>query len=75
MSWLSGVIASAFALAVVVPVDVWVFADARRRQRERRPVELHVGTLELTAPLQWLAGCVVLVVLFVPLYLVARQQS
>jgi hypothetical protein len=60
---------------VLVPVDVWVYLDARRRTATSAPVRLEVGSFGIERPVQWLAGCVVLFVVFVPAYLVARQQS
>lgn len=70
-----GLIGSAFALALLVPIDVWVFLDARRRERARDEVQLGVGPLLFSRPSQWLAGCLLLFVVFVPAYLVARTRS
>lgn len=70
-----GLIGSAFALALLVPVDVWVFLDARRRERDHDQVQLEIGPLRFERPTQWLAGCLLLFVVFVPAYLVARQHA
>lgn len=70
-----GLAGSAFALALIVPVDLWVYLDARRRERVHDEVQLEFGPLTFDRPSQWLAGCIVLFVIFVPAYLVARKHS
>jgi hypothetical protein len=69
-----GLVGSAFALALLVPVDLWVYLDARGRERAQDRVQLAVGPLVFERPSQWLAGCIVLFVIFVPAYLVARKH-
>lgn len=64
------------ALAVVVIVlDGWVYVDARRRSNARRPVVASIGALVLETPIAWLLACLLLWVVFFPLYLVARSNS
>lgn len=70
-----GLVGSAFALAILAPVDLWVYVDARRRERLHDPVRVAAGPLVFDRPGQWLAGCIVLFVIFVPTYLVARKDS
>jgi hypothetical protein len=60
-------------LVVVFSCDVWIVMEARARQAEGRPVVATVGPVTVSTPGQWLLGCLVLWVLAVPLYLVARK--
>ncbi|MGE0819906.1 MAG: hypothetical protein AB7O74_14720 [Candidatus Nanopelagicales bacterium] len=60
-------------LAVAVAVDAWVFLDAKRRQDSGDDVVASVGPVTLSEPAHWLLGCIVLWILVVPLYLVARR--
>ena len=62
-------------LVVVAALDLWVYLDARARQRRGREVSLTVGSLQIDRPEVWLALCLVLFVLFFPLYLVARRET
>jgi hypothetical protein len=62
-------------LVLVVVLDVWVYADAERRRDARRPVVASIGTLVLETPVAWLLACLLLWVLFFPMYLVARSNS
>lgn len=57
-----------------VCVDAWVFIDARRWLRAGTPVECRLGTLHIATPIGWALACVVLFVVFVPIYLVARRD-
>jgi hypothetical protein len=72
---MAGVTVTLVAVVVLVALDWWVYVDAQTRERARRPVEMQLGTLQIDVPRLWLACCVVLFVVFFPLYLVARQQS
>jgi len=67
------------ALLLIVPVvvlltAVLVLRDARARERARRPVVVTVGTLTVADPAVWAALCVVLWVVALPAYLVARSH-
>lgn len=64
---------SLLLLTVALVVDVWVLLDARRRSRSDDPVVATVGPVTLSTPEQWFVGCLLLWVLVVPLYLVARR--
>jgi hypothetical protein len=63
------------ALAILVPVDLWVFLDATERARRGHPVATVLGTFTIETPQQWLIGCLGVLVLFLPLYLRAREAS
>jgi hypothetical protein len=60
------------ALAVVIIVDLWVYVDARAQEQRGTPVVFSLGAFVVDTPGTWFACCVVLFVIFVPLYLVGR---
>jgi hypothetical protein len=64
------------ALAVVgclLVVASWVWIDADSRAREDEPVSVSIGHLTIETPAAWSLGCLILSVIFVPLYLIARS--
>ncbi|MEV4705465.1 hypothetical protein [Actinoplanes sp. NPDC049316] len=63
------------AFLVVVTVDLWVYRDARNRQRRGNPATVAVGSLRVETPEAWFLGCLLLVVVFVPLYLTATGRN
>ncbi len=70
------VVGSLVVLLAVVAVDLWVYDDARRRAGQGRPVVVVLfGSWEIGTPVAWLAGCLLLWVFFVPLYVRARQDG
>ena len=69
-SWVSLVV-----LLAVVASDAWVYTDARRWAAAGRPVYLRVGRLTVATPLAWLVGCVVLWIVFFPIYCVSRSRE
>jgi hypothetical protein len=56
-------------------VSLWVLQDARSRVERDRPVVATVGGFTVDRPEVWAALCLLVVVLFVPLYLVARSAD
>ena len=64
-------------LVVVVlgATSLWVLQDARSRVQLHRPVVATFGGLTVERPEVWAALCLLLVVLFLPLYLVARSAQ
>jgi hypothetical protein len=64
-----------FLLVVVLATDVWVYRDALTHERRGRPVEVSFGSLQVDTPTAWLLGCLVLWVIFLPLYLTARRNT
>ena len=62
-------------LVIVVAIDVWVYLDAHARAGRRRPVVASIGSLVLQTPGTWMVACLVLWILFFPMYLVARSRS
>ncbi|NNC13754.1 hypothetical protein HII28_17960 [Planctomonas sp. JC2975] len=61
------------AIAVLVILDLWVYPDACSRARQNEPVAVRLGGFTIDAPRVWVAFCVVLFVIFFPLYLAARR--
>ncbi len=62
-------------LLIVVGVDVWVYVDAKARQDGPDEVVMTFGSFSVDTPTAWLVGCLLLFVVFFPLYLVARRAS
>lgn len=59
---------------VVVCLDLWVLADARRWARQGTPVVLHFRSLTVETPEAWAVACLLLFVIFMPIYVVARRS-
>jgi hypothetical protein len=53
---------------------VWVYQDAQFQVRRGTPVYLSVGTFRVDTPAAWLFVCVVLWIIFFPLYVLARGR-
>lgn len=66
---------SLFVLIAWLMSIVWVYRDARARARAGRPVRLMAGWFQVTSADAWTAGCVILWIVFFPMYLVARYRS
>ena len=67
--------AGPLALLVIIAVsDVWVYLDSTRRDEGRHPVVASVGSLTLETPPAWVVACLVLWIIFFPMYLVARSN-
>lgn len=66
---------SILVLLVVLASDVWVYADARERLRRGDPVTVSLGRSRLAAPEAWFLGCLVIWVVFFPLYLTASGRN
>ncbi|WP_323095373.1 hypothetical protein [Intrasporangium sp. YIM S08009] len=66
--------AGGLALVLIVAVaSVWVLTDARSRAERGRPVTMTVLGLTVDRPEVWAALCLVVVLVFLPLYLTARS--
>jgi hypothetical protein len=59
-------------LLAVLASDAWVFVDAKARLDRGSPVAMTVGSFRIDAPFGWFLGCLVLWLLFFPMYLVSR---
>ncbi len=67
--------AGVIPLLLVVAADVWVYLDARARQGTRHEVSATIGSMEIDTPQAWLLWCLVLFLIFFPVYLVARRAT
>ena len=63
------------AALVVVGLSLWVFSDARARHGTQGEVTVTIGSMHIDRPEVWAACCLVVIVVFFPLYLVARRAS
>jgi hypothetical protein len=61
-------------LVVVGPMARWVYVDAQRLSAAGSPVFARIGNLTVDQPRQWFAGCLLLWVVFFPMYLVSRAR-
>ena len=59
---------------VILAVDLWVYADAKRCADEGAPVALRVGAFAVDTPAAWFVACLVLWVIFFPLYVASRAR-
>ena len=60
-------------LGIGITADLWVYADAKRRADSGSPVVFEAGTFVIDTPAAWAAGCLILWILFFPLYLTSRE--
>jgi cytochrome c oxidase assembly factor CtaG len=70
---MSPTLVAALPILLALGSVVWVYTDATQRQRRREPVTVAIGSFELDDPVQWTLACLVLWILFFPLYLTARR--
>jgi hypothetical protein len=68
-------LAPVILLLVILTVDVWVYKDAREHRDSGRTVVVTIGSITIDTPEAWLAGWVVFSLVFIPLYLVARERA
>jgi hypothetical protein len=68
-------LAPLIVLLAILTIDLWVYADARKRRDNDRPVVAAIGSLRIDTPEAWLAGCLLLSIVFIPLYLAARDDA
>jgi hypothetical protein len=59
-------------LLVILAIDIWVYADAKQRADQGAPVVARIGAFVLEAPQTWFVGCLILWIIFFPLYMVSR---
>ena len=70
-----GAVAPLLVVAVVIALDCWVYVDAKQRDEQGRPVIFRAGALVIDTPLAWLVGCLLLCILFLPLYASSRKEQ
>jgi hypothetical protein len=59
---------------VLLAIDVWIYFDAKRQAQEGAPVVFTWGSLRVDRPGEWLVGCLLLSIIFVPLYFTGRRH-
>lgn len=57
---------------VLLAIDLWVYTDAKRCAAEGTPVVLRMGAVVVDTPTAWFIGCLVLWIIFFPLYIASR---
>jgi hypothetical protein len=71
----ASVLGSILLLVIVVGSDAWVYTDARARAERGRPVTFAYGSFVVETPIAWFLGCLVVWVLFFPLYLTMSGRN
>ncbi len=66
-------LAPLLTLAFVAAMAGWVHTDAGARERRGRPVVFQAGPLEIATPVAWALACLLLCVVFLPVYLLSRD--
>jgi hypothetical protein len=61
-------------LAALFGVDLWVYADATAHAQGGTPVVISFGSFTVETPGAWFVACLVLSLLFIPLYIANRDQ-
>jgi hypothetical protein len=59
-------------LLAILAIDLWVYADAKRWAAQGTPVVARIGSFTVETPETWFLGCLVLFILFFPLYMLSR---
>jgi len=62
-------------LGLGAAVDLWVYNDAKRQAALERPVVFRAGSLVVATPAAWAVACLLLWVVFLPLYAASRRTS
>jgi hypothetical protein len=60
-------------LLAVLATDVWVYGDAKAQDERGTPAVFSFGTFDIDTPAAWLLGCLLLWIVFFPLYLSRRR--
>jgi hypothetical protein len=68
----SALLIPVLVVLVILAIDLWVYVDAKRCADEGAPVVLRVGAFVVDTPATWFLGCLVLWIIFFPLYIASR---
>ena len=60
-------------LLALLATDLWVYADAKAHRERGTPVVFSAGYLNVDTPVAWFLCCLVLWILFFPLYITRRR--
>ena len=69
------VVGGLVVVLIVAALSLWVLQDARSRAARGRPVVATLAGVTIERPEIWAALCLVVVVFFLPAYLVARSAD
>ena len=61
-------------LLIVLASDVWIYQDAQTQNSRGTPVFFRFGTFTIDTPATWFIACLILWIVFFPLYLTARSS-
>jgi hypothetical protein len=70
-----GALVPILVLLLVLATDLWVFADAKAHLERGSPVVFATTLLTVETPIAWFVGCLILWILFFPLYITLRRQA
>lgn len=62
-------------LVLAVGSDLWVYYDAKAQWERGTPVFFSTSFLRLDSPAAWFVACLVVWVIFFPIYVVGRNQA
>lgn len=62
-------------LLAVVATDIWVYLDATVQWERGNPVVASIGSFRVDTPGAWFVCCLVLWIVFFPLYLIGRGHG
>lgn len=60
-------------LLFVGAIDLWIYADARALAERGTPVVFSTDFFTVDTPAAWFFGCLLLSVVFIPLYITLRR--
>jgi len=61
-------------LLALLATDLWVYTDAKAQAEHGAPVVFTWGSFKVDTPTEWFVACLLLSILFIPLYLAGRRQ-
>jgi hypothetical protein len=67
-------VALVLVLMLLLSTDAWVYRDAMARQASGTPVVFRRGALSFEAPQAWFYACLVVWIVFFPIYLTDRRR-
>jgi hypothetical protein len=70
---LSG-LAPILVLLLLGAIDLWVYVDAKAHSERGTPVVFSTVFLTVDTPAAWFFGCLLLSIVFIPLYITIRGQ-
>lgn len=68
-------LAPIIVLVIVAATDLWVYVDAKRSADSGTPVFLKIGSVTIETPVAWLVACLVVWLVFFPIYVVSRSRG